>query len=204
MAKNPGNFSKRTLKCMGLSLIAHLVLLFPLLVNLSKTKKPGEAALELVSLVDFEVSEKAPSPRVHSKQATPEQQVAPDSIASPTDIVSNEKPVDIPKAASGAAAPVIAGEARSYLGELQQWLERQKVYPKAASRLGITGQAEVTFKIAKSGEFLDIQLAKSSASELLDQSALSLVKRASRFRPIPDEISERQLTVTVPVNYTIN
>lgn len=53
---------------MGLSLIAHLVLLFPLLVNLSKTKKPGEAALELVSLVDFEVSEKAPSPRVHSNR----------------------------------------------------------------------------------------------------------------------------------------
>jgi protein TonB len=79
---------------------------------------------------------------------------------------------------------------------LQSW--RRKVetignlnYPMEARRRGLEGDLKVLVEIAASGRLIDVRVLESSGSDVLDASALKIVRLAAPFLPFPDDLREQ-------------
>lgn len=90
-----------------------------------------------------------------------------------------------------------------YGSQLASWLNRFKQYPALARRRGIEGDAKVRLVIERSGALLSSSLHEASGSTLLDESALAMVKAASPFPRVPDELSGERFEFEVPVAFRL-
>ena len=79
----------------------------------------------------------------------------------------------------------------SYQAQVQAHLQRFHAYPEAARSRGITGVAVVRFALASNGQVLSAILLSGSGTSILDEGALSIVRRASPFPPFPVGLSRR-------------
>lgn len=91
----------------------------------------------------------------------------------------------------------------SYSHILISWLARYKKYPKTALRRRIEGEGLLRFKINKSGNLLNYQISKSSGYEILDDAIIDMLKKATPFPEIPDELNTGSFELTVPVDFTV-
>ncbi len=69
-------------------------------------------------------------------------------------------------------------------------IERNWIIP-TVTRIGYSGQVEITLTIDRSGELLSLSVAKSSAHETLEQAALHALKASLPFPPFPESISTK-------------
>jgi TonB family protein len=92
----------------------------------------------------------------------------------------------------------------SYLDRLRQRLEKVKRYPLLARRRGQVGTATLHIAIDRSGRPASVRIQGSSGSQLLDDEAAEMVTRAAPFEPLPSEVSDDVLQVTVPVRFDVN
>ena len=90
-----------------------------------------------------------------------------------------------------------------YLSKVRRMIEQRKKYPHAAKRLRQQGVVYVKFTISQDGTIRHIGLVKKSRHEKLNKAALSILKKIGAFAPIPKELGERYLSVTVPIKYKI-
>jgi periplasmic protein TonB len=88
-----------------------------------------------------------------------------------------------------------------YISEVRSKIEANKFYPLISRRMGQTGIVVVAFTLLKDGSIMDLHVHKSSRFDRLDASALDAVKKVGRFSPIPSEIGENQMDITVPVKF---
>jgi len=95
-------------------------------------------------------------------------------------------------------ADAIAG----WRAELAAWLQAHKTYPDAARREGEQGRVVLRFTMDRSGRVLQVALAASSGSAILDNAAQAFLREA-RLPPLPAAMSEDQISVTVPIRYTL-
>ncbi|HSA59300.1 MAG TPA: energy transducer TonB [bacterium] len=103
---------------------------------------------------------------------------------------------DVPAGSSGPAGPGQgpepagpgsgAGGGSSILAEIRARIERAKRYPLMARRMNIEGVSRVRFAIDASGQPQGLALKSSSGSPVLDEEALSTIRRAAPF-PAYDE-----------------
>ena len=83
--------------------------------------------------------------------------------------------------------------------DLRSKILKRKIYPQAARRRNIEGVVLVFLELNKSGELVNLQVVESSGSKILDNAALSLIKKV-----LPHEHGlNRNLTVEIPVRYTL-
>lgn len=109
---------------------------------------------------------------------------------------------------SSASSNALSGMARAdlrsmFLGELRARIEENKTYPMMSRRLGQTGIVEVAFTLTRDGHIINARIVSPSRYDRLNESALEAVKKISRFKPIPTELNEEQMDVTVPVKFAI-
>lgn len=97
----------------------------------------------------------------------------------------------------------LVSEKQNYYGKLALWLAKHKRYPREAKKSRITGLVTVRFTIGSDGQLLGYELVKSSQQPLLDEAALAMLKLASPFPAIPPQLGVSQLTVTLPVEYSL-
>ena len=90
-----------------------------------------------------------------------------------------------------------------YGSQLANWLNRFKQYPALARRRGIEGDAKVRLVIERNGALLSSSLHVASGSALLDESALAMVKAASPFPRVPDELAGERFEFEVPVAFRL-
>ena len=92
----------------------------------------------------------------------------------------------------------IAGRAAiaNYRGRVQSHLARYKRRPGSNAR----GTVVVSFTVRRSGGAIGIRLVRSSGNGAIDQAALSMVRRASPFPPIPAG-GPSPMRFSVPVRY---
>jgi periplasmic protein TonB len=88
-----------------------------------------------------------------------------------------------------------------YISEVRSKIESNKFYPLISRRMGQTGIVVVAFTLLKDGSIMDLHVHKSSRFERLDASALDAVKKVGRFNPIPNEINQSQMDITVPLKF---
>lgn len=91
----------------------------------------------------------------------------------------------------------------NYLAELRNLIESHKHYPIPARRLRHEGVVEVAFVIGLDGYIRQVRLAKGSESHFLNQAALECVQGLGRFKPLPPEIVDDQLALTIPIVFKI-
>jgi protein TonB len=109
-----------------------------------------------------------------------------------------ERQAQAPAAASaGAAASALA----SYNQRVRAHLMRFHQYPSGGN--GQRGVARLSFTVSRSGQVSGGRLGGSSGVAAFDAQALSMIRQASPFPPIPPEIAQGSISFTIPVAFTV-
>lgn len=91
----------------------------------------------------------------------------------------------------------------NYYGTLAAWLNRHKRYPSHARRRRQEGTVKVVFTIDRKGHLVSHRILESSGFPLLDKEVQSMLKRAAPMPSMPADLNQAQLTITVPINFTL-
>ncbi|MHB1333190.1 MAG: energy transducer TonB [Sulfuriferula sp.] len=123
---------------------------------------------------------------------------APAQIAAPVAVPDPAPPTPpapltpvTPPAPKPAPAPPPApvsnpGHEASYVQQIRRQIEQHKVYPALARKLDMSGTVEVSYVVNRQGKLIDVEIAATSGSEILDKAALQAV-RAAIFPPMPED-----------------
>ncbi|WP_419770280.1 MAG: energy transducer TonB [Candidatus Marinarcus sp.] len=90
-----------------------------------------------------------------------------------------------------------------YLLKIRETIDKNKIYPMIAKRLGQTGKVYLNFTIKGSGQIVDIKIVKNAQYKRLDDAATEILVKIKKFEPIPNELNKATWNITVPVLYQI-
>ncbi|EGG98256.1 Ferric siderophore transport system2C periplasmic binding protein TonB [gamma proteobacterium IMCC2047] len=93
---------------------------------------------------------------------------------------------------------------QSYLTKVMARIAKFKRYPRSARKDGVTGVVTIKFVIQKNGRVRSSEIVKSSGDARLDEETKNILLRASPFPPVPRELSDRELVLTLPVEFSLN
>ncbi|MCL2029503.1 MAG: TonB family protein [Deltaproteobacteria bacterium] len=173
-----------------------------------------EAEPEVRPEIIESVSEKA-LPTPPPKEAKPKPRPTPKPAA---------KPAALPKAAAGEEKAGLPGggpgnkgrgglgggsgqgnpdELKAYLARVQRRLVSARKYPPAARAQKLEGEAMVSFVLAPDGRALSARLVKSSGHVVLDEEAMAMLRRVSPFPARPKNLPQDNLSLTVPIRFSL-
>jgi protein TonB len=92
---------------------------------------------------------------------------------------------------------------QDYFNKVRERIKSKWVYPRPAGERGIEGELLIEFHISKDGRLEFIELRRSSGTAILDDAALTAVKLAQPFPPVPDDIAKRTLAINGQFRYQI-
>jgi len=91
-----------------------------------------------------------------------------------------------------------------YRKALYTLIERNKVYPPIARRLGHQGKVRISFVVLIDGSLGQVKVELSSGYVELDEAAVRAVKDASPFPPLPEEIQADAKSFVVTISFELN
>lgn len=119
-----------------------------------------------------------------------ESPVSYDSIESAPSSASPERRTNSSAASAG----------NEYRHKIFSAISEAAYYPKKALQERINGETVVSFTVHKNGALLNVSVCKPSGYEILDNAAITIVRRASqKFPSIPDEVMSESLSYEVPI-----
>jgi protein TonB len=86
---------------------------------------------------------------------------------------------------------------RAYLGTLSKSIERSKVNPRSRQ----AGTVMVRFTVGPDGNLISRAVEKSSGSKVLDDAAVAALDRAAPFPPMPQNVAQGPIQVSVPFEF---
>jgi protein TonB len=92
---------------------------------------------------------------------------------------------------------------QDYFNKVRERIKSKWVYPREAGERGIEGELLIEFHIAKDGRLEYVSLRHSSGTPILDEAALTAVKLAQPFPPVPDDIAKVTLAINGQFRYQI-
>ncbi|MDA9490029.1 energy transducer TonB [Bradyrhizobium sp. CCBAU 11361] len=102
---------------------------------------------------------------------------------------------------SAMSAGAVASAIASYNQRVRAHLMRFHQYPSAGG--GQRGVARLNFTLSRSGQVTSSRLGGSSGVAAFDAQAMSMIRQASPFPPIPDEIKNGAMSFSIPVEFTV-
>lgn len=122
-----------------------------------------------------------------AKTVTPVPETAPPQIAAQTVSVPTAPPLATAASPAPAHPRLSNGESESaFLQDVRNRIERKKIYPATAKKLGMSGVVELVYVIDRSGRLISVEISKPSGFDLLDQAAVQAVKAAT-FDVMPED-----------------
>jgi protein TonB len=103
--------------------------------------------------------------------------------------------------ASAMSTGAVASAIASYNQRVRAHLMRFHQYPSAGG--GQRGVARLSFTLSRSGQVMSSRLGGSSGVAAFDAQAMSMIRQASPFPPIPDEIKNGAMSFSIPVEFTV-
>jgi len=138
---------------------------------------------------------------------------APDTIAQSLGQELNSRPLQhhIPGNSIEAWEPVaVSGVSSdtydspdSYLEMIRFRIEKNKLYPATARNQGLKGRVILSLVISLQGEVHSLIIKTSSGYEVLDNAALSAVRRAVPFPVPPGKFFKKNISLTIPILFEI-
>jgi len=92
---------------------------------------------------------------------------------------------------------------REYMEKVKQRIYAKWGYPYEAQTRGLQGKLVVEFHIAKDGHLQFIEMKASSGEDILDNFALTAVKLAQMYPPLPDAMQREVLPIVAIFVYTL-
>jgi protein TonB len=163
---------------------------------------------------------KTPEPRPATPE-TPASPTAPSESAAPSaPQVAVARPPDGMRRQPGGGGGLLGGgrggvegdpipldtpepKYQDYFNKIRERIKSKWTYPRQAGERGIEGELLIEFHIAKDGRLEFIALRNSSGVAILDDYAMTAVKLAQPFPPVPDEIAKRSLAINGQFKYQI-
>ncbi len=162
------------------------------LKEIVKKKKPPEPESE-------PESKSQPQKEEIEKETKPQEQIQ-------QDFKLQEEKEESPKNTSQENIKVINPQDEAmlrYQDMVKQKIESCRRYPSWAKKQGFEGSVYLAFTLLSDGNARDIEIVQSSGFDILDNEALSTVKRASPFLPIPKEFNCSRLKMEVAVVFRL-
>jgi periplasmic protein TonB len=201
--------------CLHAALIAAFLLLRPA-PNVEFGDEESVISIELTAPQIEQVAQpkvEAPTPPRQSspepkvEKPTPPQQPSPDAIApvqktTPHQVeqTSPSTPATRTTAHEIARAPHIDP---SWQSLLLRRLQEFKNYPPGARRRREQGEVLLTFSVDRDGHVVSRHIVKGSGHPDLDAEVLALVERAQPLPAFPASMTNRELTLTVPIRFSL-
>ena len=91
----------------------------------------------------------------------------------------------------------------TYYGRVRQIIDSNKNYPLLSRQRKEQGSPIVKFIILKDGSVDNLSVI-SSGYRSLDREARRMIAASSPFPAVPDSISKTGITLTIPINFTLN
>lgn len=91
----------------------------------------------------------------------------------------------------------------SYFSKVKERIEMNWGYPMLAQVRGEQGELLLRFTIARTGNVERVALLRSSGHSLLDEAAVSAVRKASPFPPIPVRLNLDRLNILATFEYIL-
>ena len=92
----------------------------------------------------------------------------------------------------------------SYLSKIKKKIEPQWHYPESAQKVGLQGRLALCFSIAKDGDLVRLTLLNSSGHSLLDKEALTAVRNAAPYFPLPERLNLSRLNILATFEYRMS
>jgi len=83
-------------------------------------------------------------------------------------------------------------------------MQRYQRYPRQARSRNITGTVHLSFTVDLDGKVTRVDVKKSSGSRLLDRACLRMLERAQPLPSPPPNMSVSELSLQVPVRFSLN
>lgn len=93
---------------------------------------------------------------------------------------------------------------RAYFNQVREKIKAPWIYPRPEGDQGIEGEVLIEFHIAKDGRLEFVELRHSSRRQALNDAALTAVKKAQPFPPVPDAVAKRTLTISGSFRHQVN
>ncbi|RQH07236.1 energy transducer TonB [Bradyrhizobium sp. RP6] len=103
--------------------------------------------------------------------------------------------------ASAMNAGAMASAIASYNQRVRAHLMRFHQYPSGGGDQ--RGVARLSFTLSRSGQVTSSRLGGSSGVAVFDAQAMAMIRQASPFPPIPDEIKNGSMSFSIPVEFTV-
>jgi protein TonB len=87
----------------------------------------------------------------------------------------------------------------AYRGKLFTHISSKKLNPRSRD----AGVAVVRFTVGPGGELVSREIATSSGSKILDDAAIASIDRAAPFPPMPSDVKNEPMVVSVPFRFTV-
>jgi len=104
---------------------------------------------------------------------------------------------------NAATAGGVSSATKSYHSMLASKLARYKRYPSASRRRNEQGTPVLHFVVARDGSVSQASIRTSSGFQRLDDAVLDMLKRASPLPEFTDDMTEQQLSITIPVEFKL-
>lgn len=117
--------------------------------------------------------------------------------------MGDEKILEKSSAISDTTTPAKEAMLR-YQDMIKQRIEEARQYPAWAEERKLEGIVQLRFSIYSNGQLGTIHILHPSGYNILDQSALKTIKKASPFPPIPKEIDGDSVNIEVSIVYLLN
>jgi periplasmic protein TonB len=115
------------------------------------------------------------------------------------------QPRNAPESPEDAPVPLETNDPRfhAYFSKVRERIKATWTYPSAAGQRGIEGEVVVTFRIAKDGHLVSVDVWRSSGATILDDYSVRAVQTAAPFPPVPDDVAKNILTVQSTFRYSL-
>ena len=134
----------------------------------------------------------APSIPSNASSVTEKPEAAEVPVPSPTTTTAEAKE-------SSSTENILA-----YTRSIQERITQNSAYPKEARDKGLEGTVKLALYILNDGTLAHVSVKKSSGYEIFDDDALNTAKNLAPYTGFPSDSNLRELTVTVPIVYSLN
>ena len=135
-------------------------------------------------------------PKVVRREARKPSEATPAPRTSAAPRAEREAPM-----ASAMSAGAVASVVASYNHRVRAHLMRFHQYPAGGG--GQRGVARLSFTVNRSGRVTSRRIGGSSGVAAFDAQAMAMIRQASPFPPIPDEIRNGTMSFSIPVEFTV-
>lgn len=177
-------------------------------------KPEAETAPQVVPREEAAPLVKAPDPEplpIEEPDKKPPVETAPPasapSVAVPTTaavkVESDRKDVRAAAVQQGTPGSKQSVAMPRWTAKLVEQIERNKRYPDGAQARRREGVVQVAFVIDRGGRLVDVRVATSSGSDVLDAAAVDLLKRSAPFPPLPADFGDERIDLVIPLHFKL-